>query len=73
MEFMTVCKKRCKSKITVTTTRSINFVETLQIVFIVLKLIGKITWSWLWVLSPLWISAAIAIVAILITVIWITH
>lgn len=28
----------------------------LLIVFIVLKLCGVITWSWLWVLSPLWIS-----------------
>ena len=28
----------------------------LLIVFIVLKLIGVINWSWLWVLSPLWIS-----------------
>lgn len=62
-----------KSNITVTTTRSINFIEILQIVFIVLKLIGKITWSWLWVLSPLWIGAAIGIIAFLIAVIWITH
>ena len=62
-----------KSNITVTTTHSINFIEILQIVFIVLKLLGKITWSWLWVLSPLWISAAIAIVVFLITVIWIAY
>ena len=62
-----------KSNITVTTTHSINFIEVLQIVFIVLKLIGKITWSWLWVLSPLWIGAAIAIVAFLIAVIWTIH
>jgi len=29
----------------------------LQIAFIVLKLTGTITWSWWWVLSPLWITA----------------
>ena len=30
--------------------------DVLTIVFIVLKLIGVITWSWWWVLSPWWIS-----------------
>ena len=29
--------------------------DVLGIVFVVLKLIGVITWSWLWVLSPWWI------------------
>lgn len=38
----------------------------LTIVFVVLKLTGNITWAWIWVLSPLWISilATIAILAI---------
>lgn len=31
-------------------------------IFIVLKLLGVIKWSWIWVLSPLWISAVIVIV-----------
>lgn len=30
----------------------------LTIVFVVLKLTDIIDWSWLWVVSPLWISAA---------------
>lgn len=30
--------------------------------FIVLKLLGVITWSWLWVLSPIWISIIIVLV-----------
>lgn len=34
----------------------ISFGGLLTIAFIVLKLMGTITWSWLWVLSPLWIS-----------------
>lgn len=38
----------------------------LTIVFIVLKLIGVIHWSWVWVLCPLWISAIIVIVALVI-------
>jgi hypothetical protein len=35
------------------------------IVFLVLKLTGLIHWSWLWVLSPLWIGLIIVIVAVI--------
>ncbi len=34
----------------------IGFVGLLTIVFIVLKLTGFITWSWWWVLAPVWIT-----------------
>jgi len=34
----------------------IGFVGLLTIVFITLKLCDVIKWSWLWVLSPLWIT-----------------
>lgn len=34
----------------------IGFVGLLTILFIGLKLTGFIKWSWLWVLSPFWIS-----------------
>lgn len=44
----------------------IGFCGLLCIVFIVLKLIGIIDWSWLWVLAPLWIPAAITIAVILL-------
>ena len=33
----------------------LNFLEVLLVVFIVLKLCKVITWSWWWVLSPIWI------------------
>lgn len=36
--------------------------DVLAIVFIVLKLLGVITWSWVWVLSPIWISIIIVLV-----------
>lgn len=39
----------------------VGFVGLLQILFIGLKLTNHITWSWWWVLSPLWISFSIAI------------
>lgn len=42
--------------------------SVLTIVFIVLKLVGVINWSWLWVLSPLWIDLILAIVLAIILV-----
>ncbi len=45
--------------VTVQSSGGIGFAGLLAIVFITLKLIGVITWSWLWVLSPLWIGLAI--------------
>lgn len=44
----------------------IGFIGLLQIVFITLKLLDKIDWKWLWVLSPFWISAAILLVLFII-------
>lgn len=35
-------------------------------VFITLKLIGKIDWSWWWVLSPLWIATGLVVIVLLI-------
>ncbi len=45
----------------------IGFTGALTIVFITLKLVGTIDWSWWWVLSPLWMGFAI-ILAIIIGV-----
>jgi hypothetical protein len=39
----------------------IGFCGLLAIAFIVLKLCGVIAWSWLWVLSPLWIPMVLAL------------
>ena len=47
----------------------IGFAGALTIVFIVLKLCKVINWSWIWVLSPLWISAALGILLLVIFVI----
>lgn len=44
----------------------IGFAGFLTIVFIVLKLLGKIDWSWWWVLSPIWISVLIVVVTVVI-------
>ena len=42
----------------------VGFVGLLTIAFIVLKLCKVIGWSWLWVLSPLWISVGLSILII---------
>ena len=61
-ENKTVVKKQCLSLSTV-----------LTLIFVVLKLIGVIDWSWVWVLAPFWIGAIISLVfglvALLMTVI----
>lgn len=44
----------------------IGFCGLLTIVFIVLKLCGVISWSWVWVLSPLWIGFVGGIIIIFI-------
>lgn len=44
----------------------IGFVGLLTVAFIVLKLTGVITWSWLWVLSPAWISASVGVLVLLV-------
>lgn len=47
----------------------VGFTGLLTIVFIALKLCGVITWSWLWVLSPIWINAALCVVVLLVTLV----
>lgn len=47
----------------------IGFVGLLTIVFIALKLLGKIDWSWLWVLSPLWIGFCVLMAVLFLLVI----
>lgn len=47
----------------------IGFLDALLLIFIVLKLIGVITWSWWVVLIPLWIEIILVIIFILIIII----
>ena len=49
-----------------TSTGGISFFGLLTLVFITLKLIGTIDWSWLWVLSPIWIPIALVFLILLI-------
>ncbi len=47
----------------------IGFIGLLTIAFIVLKLLKVINWSWVWVLSPLWLLLVLTIVLIIIYII----
>ncbi len=49
----------------------IGFSGLLTIAFIVLKLCHVIDWSWWWVLSPLWISAGLVILIIIILLVFV--
>lgn len=48
----------------------IGFCGLLTVAFIVLKLCNVITWSWVWVLSPLWINLALTVLIALIIWWW---
>ena len=48
---------------------NIGFTGALTILFIALKLLGKISWSWWWVLSPIWILSSIFSLILLISIV----
>jgi len=52
-----------------TSRNGIGFIGLLQVTFIVLKLCGVIQWSWLWVLSPIWIGLIIDFIVLIIIII----
>ena len=45
-------------------TGGVSFLGLLTLLFIGLKLTGYITWSWIWVLAPLWIPMGIALLVL---------
>ena len=40
-----------------------GILDVVAIIFIILKILGLIQWSWLWVLSPIWIIGILAIIS----------
>ena len=51
-------------------TGGIGFVGGLTLIFITLKLIGIIRWSWAWVLSPIWISIGAFLGVLIGIILW---
>ena len=52
------------SNVSSSSSSGIGFFGLLTIVFIVLKLTEVISWSWLWVLSPMWIPMGVFLLVI---------
>ena len=46
--------------------REFGFAALLTIIFIVLKICGVITWKWVWIFAPLWISAILVLICIIV-------
>ena len=44
----------------------IGFLTALGLLFIGLKLVGTIDWSWVWVLAPFWVSPVMIFLAIIL-------
>lgn len=44
----------------------IDTMKILIIIFVVLKVLGLIQWSWLWVFSPIWIMCGLALAYLVI-------
>ena len=53
---MTYRSRRNRTMSSSSSSGGVGFSGLLTVVFIALKLTGNITWPWVWVLSPLWIS-----------------
>lgn len=49
---------KAKHQITLINLEGGSFLGILTLIFITLKLCGTITWSWWWVLAPLWMPIA---------------
>ena len=43
------------------TSGGVGFFGALALLFIALKLTGYITWSWWWVLAPIWVPIALVL------------
>lgn len=44
----------------------VSFAGLLTVAFVVLKLTGKIDWSWWWVLSPVWAPFAFVLAVLVV-------
>lgn len=60
---MSVEKKKTSSD----SKKGLTFTSALTLLFIALKLLHKIEWSWVWVLSPMWISFVLAVILVLVS------
>ena len=71
MSFLEELKKRLEVKASPVTVvnRGVTPLSLLGVAFIVLKVMGQITWSWWWVLAPFWVPVALAVFLVLFIVV----
>lgn len=50
----------------------IGLLGVLLVVFVVLKLTGLITWSWVWVLAPFWLPLVSLLILVLVLAIFVS-
>jgi len=43
-----------------------DFFSLMTMTLVLMKLSGMVTWSWIWIFSPIWIAGWILIIAIVI-------
>lgn len=55
-------------KQTVVINKGIGPLSLLGIAFVVMKIMGYITWSWWWVLAPFWIPICLALVLLVLII-----
>ena len=58
--------KEYDKKTSPTAKGGMSFLEALLLVFVILKLCKIITWSWWWVLSPIWIPLILWLLLVII-------
>lgn len=46
--------------------KGMSTTTVLTLIFVVLKLCGVIKWSWIWVLSPTWISIVLCLIILIV-------
>lgn len=51
-----------------TSNHAVTFLELLFLLFLGLKLAGKIDWSWWWVFAPIWIPIALVGIVVLLAI-----
>jgi ABC-type phosphate/phosphonate transport system permease subunit len=61
--------KTMTSKTSSSSSGGLSFTGALTILFIGLKLCNVISWSWWWVLSPIWISISLALAILAVALI----
>lgn len=52
-------------------TGGVGFLGLLTVAFVVLKLTSVISWSWWWVLAPLWLPFLLSILVLIIVLVYV--